>query len=289
MLKVGFAGLGSMGLKMAKNLLKAGFDVTGYNRTREKEAPFVAAGGRSAESLAAMGESCDAVVLCLPDDKVVRATVLGPEGLLSGENPRLRYVVDCSTIDVTAAQALGKDLLARGVYYFDSPVSGGPKGAEDGTLTIMVGGDETVLRDTLMPVYEAMGKNIMHFGPNGAAQQIKLINQILTWVNHAVVCEAGMLAKKAGLDEQKLYECIMTSYGYSRVFEVTYPTHIVPQNYDNPTGMKMMVKDLDLAQKFAAAYGAKLPMTDTAMVMYRKAIEMGQGKRDQCIILEQLK
>ena len=288
MMKVGYIGLGSMGIKMAMNLLKAGFEVTGYNRSREKEIPFVEAGGISAESLAAMGEHCDAVVLCLPNDSIVRSMVLGPDGLMSGTNPKVRYVIDTSTIDVTAAQQLGKDMLEKGVYYFDSPVSGGPKGALDGTLTIMVGGDETALQD-VMPIYEAMGKKIMHFGPNGSAQQIKLINQILTWVNHAVICEAGMLAKKAGLDEQRLYECILTSYGYSKVFDVTYMSHIVPMNYENPTGMKMMVKDLDLAQKFAAAYDAKLPMTDASMVLYRKAIEDGYGENDQCCILEQLK
>ena len=97
------------------------------------------------------------------------------------------------------------------------------------------------------------------------------------------------MAKKAGLDEKKLYDCIMTSYGYSRVFEVCYPTHIMTENYDNPTGMAMMVKDLDLAQRFAASCGARLPMTDAAMILYRKAIESGHGERDQSIIMEQLK
>ena len=289
MLKLGFAGLGSMGLSMALCLRRAGFEVMGWNRTREKEAPLTAAGGVSAPSLAAMGEECDGVVLCLPHDGVVREVLLGPDGILSGKNRRVRYVVDCSTIDVTAARALGTELAALGVQYFDSPVSGGPQGARDGTLTIMVGGDEGTLNEVLMPVYRAMGKNILYFGPNGSAQQIKLINQILTWVNHAVLCEAGVLAKKAGLDEKKLYDCILTSYGYSRVFEVCYPAHIMPENYDNPTGMAMMVKDLELAQRFAASCGARLPMTDAAMVMYRRAIELGQGGRDQSIIMEQLK
>lgn len=289
MLKIGFVGLGSMGLSMALCLRRAGFEVMGYNRTREKEAPLTAAGGVSAPSLAAMGEQCDAVVLCLPHDGVVREMLLGAGGVLSGGAVRVQYVVDCSTIDVTAAQELGRTLKDRGVFYFDSPVSGGPQGAKDGTLTIMVGGDEAVLNETLMPVYQAMGKNILYFGPNGSAQQIKLINQILTWVNHAVICEAGVLAKKAGLDEQKLYDCMLTSYGYSRVFEVCYQSHIIPENYDNPTGMKMMVKDLDLAQRFAASCGAKLPMTDAAMALYRRAIEQGYGERDQSIIMEQLK
>ena len=287
-MKIGYIGLGSMGMKMAKNLLKAGFEVAGYNRTRNKEEELIACGGKRVNNLAEMGESCDAVVACLPTDTVVRETLFGKDGLLSGDTPRVQYFIDCSTIDVTAAQSLGKELLARGVHYFDSPVSGGPKGAEDGTLTIMVGGDERVLNETLMPVYRAMGKNILYFGENGSAQKIKLINQILTWVNHAVICEAAALAKRAGLDEDRMYECLMTSFGYSRVLEVTYKSHIQPENFDNPTGMTMMVKDLKLAQKFAEAYGAKLPMTDASMALYQKAVEDGYGSCDQSVILKQL-
>lgn len=287
-MNVGFIGLGNMGAKMAMNLLKNGFHVIGYNRTASKVEPLVAAGGERAESLADLGRRCEVVVLCLPNDEIVRNMLLGPDGVIGAES-QVRYVVDCSTIDVTAAAALGKELRERGVWYFDSPVSGGPEGAEKGTLTIMVGGDETVLNDQVMPIYQAMGKNILYFGPNGAAQQIKLINQILTWVNHAVICEAAVLAKKAGLDEDKLYNCMLSAYGYSRVFEVSYKSHIQPENYENPTGMSMMVKDLKLAQKFAEAYGAKLPMTDMAMELYQKAIEDGHGDCDQCIIMEQLK
>jgi len=196
---------------------------------------------------------------------------------------------DSITIDVTAAEELGAELEKKSVWYFDSPVSGGTVGAENGTLTIMVGGNEEVLNQALMPVYQAMGRNILYFGPNGSALKIKLINQILTWVNHAVICEAAVLAKKAGLDLDKMYDCLLNSFGYSRVLEVTFKSHIQPENYSNTTGMKMMVKDLQLARKFAEACGAVLPMTDAAMALYDKAIEDGYGEMDQCVIMEQLK
>lgn len=289
MLKVGFIGLGSMGTKMAKNLIKSGFDVMVYNRTKSKEEELLKLGAKSASTPAEMGAKCNAIVTCLPNDTIESDYIFGKEGLLESNNPLFKYFISCSTIDVTAAKKIGDSLKERGIYYFDSPVSGGPKGAEDGTLTIMVGGDEDVLNQHLMPIYKAMGKNIMYFGENGSAQKIKLINQIMTWVNHAVICEAAVLAKKAGLDEDKMYECLMTSFGYSKVFEVTYKSHIQPENYDNPTGMKMMVKDLTLAQKFAKDYAAILPMTEAAMSLYTKAIEDGYGERDQCIIMEQLK
>jgi len=285
-MKIGFIGLGSMGTRMARCLLKAGYEVVGFNRTKEKEEAFAKEGGLRVSSLEELGETCETVVACLPNDSVVRDML---RGLLNGKNPRLKYFIDCSTIDVTAAEEIGAEMRAKGIFYFDSPVSGGPKGAEEGTLTIMVGGDEDVLQNTLMPIYRAMGKNILYFGENGSAQKIKLINQILTWVNHAVICEAAVLAKKAHLDEDKMYDCLMTSFGYSRVLEVTYKSHIQPENYSNPTGMKMLVKDLKLAQKFAQDYGAVLPMTDTAMKLYNQAIADGHSEEDQCVIMEQLK
>lgn len=288
-MKVGFIGLGSMGTKMAKNLMKNGFDVTGFNRTKSKEEELAKHGAKRVSTLAEMGKTCDVIITCLLNDTIEKEYIFGKDGLLDSEHPIIKYLIGCSTIDVTAAKEIGDNLREKGIYYFDSPVSGGPKGAEEGTLTIMVGGDEDVLNKHLMPIYKAMGKNIMYFGENGSAQKIKLINQIMTWVNHAVICEAAMLAKKAGLDEDKMYDCLMTSYGYSKVFEVSYKSHIQPEYYDNPTGMKMMVKDLLLAQKFANDYGAMLPMTDAAMKLYSKAIEDGYGEMDQSIIMKQLK
>ena len=284
---IGFIGLGSMGLSMALNLRRAGFPVMGYNRTREKEAPLLQAGGLPAGALEELGRRCDVLVLCLPTGDIVREMLLGPGGALTGP-VRVRWILDCSTVDVTQAKELGDQLREVGIWYFDAPVSGGPKGAEEGTLTIMVGGDEEQLRQELMPICQAMGRNILHTGPNGTGQQFKLINQILTWVNHAVICEAAALAKRAGLDEDKLYDMLMTSYGSSRVLEVTYKSHIQPRNYENPTGMRMMCKDLTLAQKFARDYHAAMPMKDTAMSLYQKALDSGQGDCDQSIILEQL-
>lgn len=288
-MKVGFIGLGSMGTKMAKNLIKNKFDLTVYNRTKYKEEELIKLGAKSAHTLADMGNKCHVVVTCLPNDKIEKDYIFGKNGLLDSQGPSVKSIVSCSTIDVKAAEKIGEELRKKDIYYFDSPVSGGPKGAEEGILTIMVGGDEDVLNNRLMPVYKAMGKNILYFGKNGSAQKIKLINQIMTWVNHAVICEAAVLAKKAGLDENKMYDALMTSYGYSKVFEVSYKSHIQPENYENPTGMKMMVKDLLLAQKFAEDYGALLPMTDAAMNLYNKAIQDGHGEKDQSIIMEQLK
>ena len=288
MYKIGFIGLGSMGFHMASNLIKAGFEVTGFNRTKSKEEKLAVLGATRVANLAELASSCDIIVDCLPDEKVVYPTIFGEDGLLSAPLPRFRYYINCSTIDVTAAENIGAELLGKGIFFFDSPVSGGTAGAESGTLTIMVGGDRTAMEE-VMPVYKAMGKNIMYFGPNGCAIKIKLINQILSWVNHAVICEAAVLAKKANLDLDKMYDALMVSWGYSRIFEACFKTHIQPEDYSSSTPMTMMVKDLTLAKRFADAYGAKLPMTDASMVMYLKAVEDGYGSKDQSIIMEQLK
>ena len=283
---IGFIGLGNMGMKMAVNLLSAGFEVIGFNRSKSREVEFEKHGGLRVSSLVELGQMVDAIVTCLTDSSAVREII---NGLLSGARPRFKLFIDCSTIGVAAAEEIGKMLLDKGIYYLDSPVSGGPQGARDGTLTIMVSGDENILNEQAMPIYKAMGKNIIYFGGNGSAQKIKLINQILSWVNHAVICEAAVLAKKAGLDMDKLYDCITNSYGNSRIFEVSYKSHIQPENYENPTGMKMLVKDLNLAQSFAASCNAYLPMTDASMILYRRAIADGFGDMDQSVIMEQLK
>ena len=283
---IGFIGLGIMGMKMALNLQKNGFDVIGFNRTKSKEEEFVRLGGRRAASLAELGCMADAIIACLPNDVIVREMIVN---LLTATELKFKLFIDCSTIDVAAAGVIGEMMQKRGVYYFDSPVSGGPAGAEEGTLTIMAGGDEKAFYDLAQPIFKAIGSNIMYFGENGSGQKAKLINQILTWVNHAVICEAAVLAKKAGLDMDKLYDCIMTSYGYSRVFEMTYRSHIQQENYENPTGMQMLVKDLKLAQAFAASYSARLPMTDESMKLYLNALEAGFGGKDPGIIMEQLK
>lgn len=288
-MKIGFVGLGEMGFRMACCLLKAGFEVIGYDVTKEKEDALVKEGGQKVNSLAELGQACETIVACLTSDTVVRRVL---EEILKGGTHKLRYFIDCSTIGVPGAEALGAWLKEQGIYYFDSPVSGGPGGAETGTLTIMVGGDEGIFNNVLLPVYQAMGKNIPYFGGIGSGQKIKLINQILVWSNYAVICEAAVLAKKANLDEDKMYDCLMNSYGASRIMEVSYKSHIQPENYSTTTGLKMLVKDMKLAQKFAQAYGAKLPMTDEAMKMYNKAMEElgdNDGDRDGCIIMEQLK
>lgn len=288
MYKIGYVGLGSMGFKMSVMLMQKGFEVIGFNRTKSKEEELAKMGASRVASLVELAETCDVIMACLPDDNVIRQTIFGEQGLLKSSNPRFKYFIDCSTIDVDAAVDIGAKLKEKDIYYFDSPVSGGPKAAESGTLTLMVGGDKDAL-DKVMPVYNAIGTNILYFGPNGSSTQVKLINQILAWVNHAVICEAAVLAKKAGMDLDKMYDALITSFGASRVLEVTFKTKIQHEDYTNPTGMAMMYKDLTLAQKFAERNGAIMPMTETAMKLYSKAIADGHGNKDQCIIMEQLK
>ena len=286
--KIGYVGLGSMGFKMSVVLMQKGYEVTGFNRTKSKEEELVKLGASRAGSLAELAETCDVIMTCLPNDAIVHETIFGQEGLLKSPKPRFKYLIDVSTIDVNAAVDIGAKLLEKGIFYFDSPVSGGPKAAADGTLTLMVGGDKDAM-DSVMPVYNAIGKNIIYFGPNGSSTKVKLINQIMAWVNHAIICEVAVLAKKAGMDLDKMYDALSTSFGASRIFEVTFKAKIQPEDYSNPTGMTMMYKDLTLAQKFADLNSAKLPMTDAAMKLYGKAIADGQGDKDPCVIMEQIK
>lgn len=286
-MKIGFIGLGVMGFPMACNLIKNGLEVYGFDLNENQRKQLEALGGNAVDEIKQIAVHCEAVVIMLPATPHVMSVIFENSGLLS-RTSAVKYILDCSTIDVKTAEEIGQQLKESGIAYMDSPVSGGPQGAVDGTLTIMVGGEETAYREVKY-IYEAMGKNINYIGGSGAGQKAKLINQLMTWVNHAVICEAAVLAKKAGMDMDMLYKCLLTSYGYSKILEVCWQPHIQPENYENPTGMAMMVKDLKLLLDFSRAYDTTLPMTNTAMTMYNRAIEMGYKEKDPAVIMEQLK
>ena len=175
--KVGFVGLGIMGQGMARNLLKAGFPLTVWNRTASRMEPLVTAGAQPGQSPSDVAARSDIIVTCVSDTPDVEAVIAGKNGVLEGVRPG-SLVIDCSTISPIVTQKLAETLAERGVAMLDAPISGGSEGAAQGTLSIMVGGKSEDFERAL-PVLEAMGKKITHVGASGAGQTVKLINQIL--------------------------------------------------------------------------------------------------------------
>ena len=272
---VGYIGLGTMGSPIAANVLKAGFKLTVWNRTRAKCEPLAASGATVAESPAALAQGgCEAVFLNLSDGPAVRAILFG-EGGIAPHLAAGTVVLDNSTIGPLEAQEFAAQLKARGVDFIDAPVSGGQAGAAQGTLSVMAGGDEAVFQRCL-PLLQAIGKSIIHLGPVGMGQACKACNQVAVVCNLLGVCEAAALAKKLGLDPAKLIEVLGGGGAASQQLK-NYGAKIFQGDLRPGFMVRLMLKDLGIAR--GAAEALDLPLEGTALAeKYLRAVaERGGG------------
>jgi 3-hydroxyisobutyrate dehydrogenase len=281
MAKVGFIGLGNMGLPMALNLIKAGHQVEGFDLNAAAVDKLVAAGGASAGTINAVGSRGEVVVTMLPAGQHVREVYLEIGGVLDNVKPGT-LLIDCSTIDVESARAVAAAAEAKGLPMIDAPVSGGVGGAQAGTLTFMVGGSESAFAQA-KPLLEAMGKAIVHAGGPGNGQAAKICNNMILGVSMIVVSEAFVLAEKLGLDAQKLFDISSKSSGQcwslTNYCPVPGPVPTSPANRDYQAGFTaaMMLKDLRLAQDAARSTAAATPMGAGAAAVYERFVQDGDG------------
>lgn len=277
-MKVGFIGLGNMGGPMARNILKAGHELTVYNRTASKMAPLAALGARTAASPREAAIEAEIVCTCVSVPAALWAVVEGPDGVLAGMKPG-QTLVDFSTVDPGTSQRLAELCTARGIGCLDAPVSGGTAGAEAGTLTVVVGGPQETF-EKAGPVFAAVGKNIVHVGGPGAGSAFKLINQILVGVNLAGVLEAFVLARKAGLDLNVLYQVLSTSAGNSNTLQSVVPDRIIGRDFEGGFMLKLLIKDLDLALQMGKDSHAALFVASVARQLYEQATIAGYGDKN---------
>jgi 3-hydroxyisobutyrate dehydrogenase len=284
MARIGFIGLGNMGLPMAQNLLKAAHAVLGFDVSRAQVDALSAAGGDAASGVKAAAAGVDAVISMLPAGQQVREVYLGDGGVLAAVDADT-LLIDCSTIDVETARAVAAAAQAKGLAMLDAPVSGGVGGAQAGTLTFMVGGSAEAFARA-MPLLEKMGKTIVHAGGAGNGQAAKICNNMILGVSMIAVSEAFVLAEKLGLDAQKLFDISSKSSGQcwsmTSYCPVPGPVPTSPANRDYQAGFTaaMMLKDLNLAQDAATAAGAKTPLGADAARVYAQFVESGEGPRD---------
>jgi 3-hydroxyisobutyrate dehydrogenase len=284
MAKIGFIGLGNMGLPMAQNLLKAGHGVQGFDMSKAQTDTLGASGGQVAASVKAAASGVEMIVTMLPAGLHVRDVYLGPEGVLAAAGPGT-LLIDCSTIDVATARDVAAAAEKKGLTMLDAPVSGGVGGAQAGTLTFMVGGGDAAFGRAL-PVLETMGKTIVHAGGAGNGQAAKICNNMILGVSMIAVSEAFVLAEKLGLDAQKLYDISSKSSGQcwsmTTYCPVPGPVPASPANRDYKAGFTaaMMLKDLKLAQDAARSAGATTPLGADAADLYARFVESGEGPRD---------
>ena len=269
---VGLIGLGAMGLNMGKNLLKNKFNLTVYDVRNEPIRILEKSGAKAAKSPKHVGNTSAIVLLSLPSSKEVENVVLGENGLIHSL-PEGGIIIDASTIDPAAVKKLANECNQKSITFIDAPVSGGTIGAEKGTLSIMVGGPNDKV-DECKHVLQAIGTNIYHVGNTGAGQIFKLINNMLVAINLVGISEGFVLAKKTGIDLEKLYEVLKTSAGNSWALEQKLPKMI---KNDFEPGFKVWLqhKDLSLAMSLASQMNASLPMTSLAHQMYESAKAVG--------------
>jgi len=293
MARVGFIGLGNMGLPMALNLLKAGHEVEGFDVNGAAVDKLVAAGGASAGGVKVAASRADVVITMLPAGREVREVYLETGGIIENANEGT-LLIDCSTIDVETARAVAAAADARGLPMVDAPVSGGVGGAQAATLTIMVGGSENAFARA-RPLLEPMGKTIVHAGGAGNGQAAKICNNMILGVSMIAVSEAFVLAEKLGLDAQKLFDISSKSSGQcwamTSYCPVPGPVPTSPANRDYQAGFTaaMMLKDLKRAQDAALAAGATTPRGAEAAALYGLYAGSGEAARDFSAIVQFLR
>jgi 3-hydroxyisobutyrate dehydrogenase len=284
MARIGFIGLGNMGLPMALNLLKAGHQVEGFDVSGAQVDKLVAAGGVAAPTVKNAAARADVVITMLPAGQQVREVYLDPTGILACAQGGT-LLIDSSTIDVATAREVAEAAAQRGLPMLDAPVSGGVGGATAGTLTFMVGGgDEAFAR--AKPILDTMGKTIVHAGGAGNGQAAKICNNMILGVSMIAVSEAFVLAERLGLDHQKLFDIASKSSG--QCWSMTsycpvpgpVPTSPANRNYQAGFTAAMMLKDLKLAQDAARTAGAATPLGAEAAALYGLFCAQGNGAKD---------
>ena len=274
---VGFIGLGIMGRPMAKNLLKAGFPLIVHSRSRGPVDELVQAGAKAAGSPREVAAQSDVLIAMLPNSPDVELVALGKDGIIEGARSGLIFV-DMSTISPIVSQKVGKALATKGVRMLDAPVSGGERGAIDGALSIMVGGDKAVF-DPLLPLFQAMGKTITLLGPLGFGGFTKLANQIIVAVNLTALGEALTLARKAGLDRELTLKALAGGLAGSRCLDQKAANYIAG-TYNPGFKVDLHFKDLGLIMESARALGVPLPATAVVQELFSALRVKGRGGLD---------
>jgi 3-hydroxyisobutyrate dehydrogenase len=283
-MKLGYVGIGLMGLPMTKRLIECGHTVTVYDIDKAKVDAAVTAGAKAADSAAATTAGAEVVLLNLPTTEAVEAAMFGPHGVArSLEPPQL--VVDFSTIKIDKGRAFAEKLAEKtSCRWVDAPVSGGPPAAGTGTLTIMAGGEaDDIAR--LQPVFSDIAGRFTHVGPMGSGLVAKMINQLIVGCGHAVMAEALVLAEAAGIDAARIPECLAGGHADGTLLQKLYPRmaarDFTPQGY-----ARQLLKDLEMVNELCAELKAPAPMMGEALSLYRMTIRRGFSELDTSAVFK---
>ena len=280
--KIGFIGLGIMGKPMAGHLIDAGYELVVHNRNRDAVHELVGKGAAEAHSGKEVAEQSDIVITMLPDSPDVESVALGEGGIIEGAHEGLIFV-DMSTIAPSVTIQVGEALAEKGVQSLDAPVSGGDIGAQNATLSIMVGGDEDTF-NAVEPLFDIMGQSAILCGPLGAGQTVKACNQILVAVTIAGVSEALTMGTKAGVDPIKIVQVLSGGLARCGVLE-NRGERMVNGDFDPGFRIRLHYKDLNIIQKTSNDFGVPLPVTSEVFELFKTAMVKGRGELDHSGLL----
>ena len=284
-MRIGFIGTGIMGRPMALNLIKAGHDLLVYGRRFDTLEPLLVAGALGKGTPAEVAAGADITITMLPDTRAVEEVILGERGAIKGAKPGA-IMVDMSSISPNATRQIAAELAKQGIAMLDAPVSGGEMGARDGTLSIMVGGKPEVF-ERVRPLFEALGKNIVHVGDNGAGQVTKICNQIVFSLTLEGVAEAFLLARRNGVDPAKVREALLGGYANSRILEV-HGQRMLQGDFKPGFKLRLHDKDMNIALDNAREQGLALPGTACVAQLIHGLIDAGDGELDSTAVLRAL-
>jgi 2-hydroxy-3-oxopropionate reductase len=281
-LKIGYIGLGLMGKSISRNILKAGFPLVVYNRSRPAVDELVSEGASMADTPADVAARVDVIFTNLPDSPDVELVALGENGIIHGAHPGLIYV-DNSTIKPATARYIAELFKEKGVECLDAPVSGGDIGARQGTLAIMVGGSAQAV-EIVRPVFAAMGKSITHVGDAGAGQIAKAANQIMVAAQMVAMGELLIFARKTGADPQKVVDAIKGGAAQCWTLDVK-PARLFSGNRNPGFKAHMQAKDLNIIMETAREFGIPLPSTAVNAQLFNAMLEMHMGDLDNSAVI----
>lgn len=274
--RIGWIGTGVMGRWMCQHVMSKGYTATIYNRSAEKAQPLIELGAKLAKTPKEVAEQADVIFAIVGFPKDVREVFLGPEGALAGAKLGA-VLVDMTTSEPSLAVEIYEAAKARGVYSLDAPVSGGDVGAKNAALSIMIGGDASVVT-ALTPLFEAMGKTIVHQGGPGAGQHTKMVNQILISSNMIAVCEALLYGYKAGLNLETVMKSVTVGAAGSKALEVLGP-RMLARNFEPGFYVEHFIKDMGIALAEAEKMNLCLPGLGLAKQLYEAVRAQGYGRK----------
>ncbi|WP_045572894.1 NAD(P)-dependent oxidoreductase [Desulfosporosinus sp. I2] len=285
-MKVGFIGIGVMGKPMAKNILGAGYSlfVNDVNELAVQE--LVAEGVKRVQSPRELAQEVDVVITMLPNGGIVEQVLLGEQGIFAGAKPGFA-IIDMSSVAPTFTQKMAKLAMEQQIDYIDAPVSGGVKGATEGTLTIMVGGEKEPV-ERYQALLEVMGKKIYHVGKVGAGDAVKIVNNLLLGVNMAAAAEAFVFGTKLGLDPKVLLEIISVSSGNSYALAAKMPNFVFKGQFEAGFAIDLQFKDLELAVQTAKEARVPMMLTNVAQQVFEQARAAGLGREDISAVIKPL-